>query len=355
MDDFEFEYIGDDEALEESANLNEDFAPRSVRINRYGKKVRGKDFNWVPKINFSNPRQFKESNILEDLQTNYSLKKKDEFEYGDVHSYVCKYSRKKRYFPCMHQYKIIFPSDSLEVIVEEANIHEHVLNPDFVDSTQVYRWTPQATDIIITSIKNGATPKVILRNLRDKGCFVANEEPSQIQLYNKISHLKKVLNLTESVDTTHQLRQKLANHMDEPDNDIEAYCAYANIQDDIQKDEETRVCVIFTTKRLLSFLSKSDTIHVDATYRLNWQRYPVMIVGVSNSVGKFYGSFTVLSSHEDSQTWTEIFCFIHSLNIHPKFRMSDGALSITKAGKEVFGSCELCKESKSVGHMFTEM
>ena len=144
MDDFEFEYIGDDEALEESANLNEDFAPRSVRINRYGKKVRGKDFNWVPKINLSNPKQFKESNILEDLQTNYS-------------------------------------------------------------------------------------------------------------------------------------------------------------------------------------------------------------------VGKCYGSFTVLSSHEDSQAWTEIFSFIHSLNIHPKFRMSDGALSITKAGKEVFGSCELCKESKSVGHMFTEM
>ena len=55
------------------------------------------------------------------------------------------------------------------------------LNPDFFYSTQVYRWTPQATDIIITSIKNGATPKVILRNLRDKGCFVANEEPSQIQ------------------------------------------------------------------------------------------------------------------------------------------------------------------------------
>ena len=32
-----------------------------------------------------------------------------------------------------------------------------------------------------------------------------------------------------------------------PDIDIEAYCANANIQDDIQKDEETRVCDIFKT------------------------------------------------------------------------------------------------------------
>ena len=44
MDDFEFQDIGDDEALEESANLNEDFEPRSFRINHDGKKDRGKDF-----------------------------------------------------------------------------------------------------------------------------------------------------------------------------------------------------------------------------------------------------------------------------------------------------------------------
>ena len=36
----------------------------------------------------------------------------------------------------------------------------------------------------------------------------------------------------------------------------------------------------------------------------------------------------------------EIFSFVHSENIHPKFRKSDGALSITNAGNEVFGSCE---------------
>ena len=152
MDDIEFEYISEDEVLEDSA-LNEDFEPRSVRVNRDGKTVCGKDFNWAPKINFNNPRQYQESNILDELKTNYSLKRMEEFEYGTVHTYYCKFNKKKRYLPCMHQYKIIFPSDSLEVIVQEANIHEHILNPDFVDTTQVYRWTPQATEIIITSIK----------------------------------------------------------------------------------------------------------------------------------------------------------------------------------------------------------
>ena len=36
----------------------------------------------------------------------------------------------------MHQFKVVFPSDSLEVIVQVANIHEYILNPDFVDTAQ---------------------------------------------------------------------------------------------------------------------------------------------------------------------------------------------------------------------------
>ena len=157
MDDIEFEFIGEDEALEESADLNEDYERRTVRLNCDGKEARGKDFNWAPKINFITPRQYQESNILDELQANYTLKQQEEFEYGTVHTYCCKFRQKKRYLPCMHQYRVIFPSDSLKVIVEEANVHEHILNPDFVDTTQVYRWRPQAIEIVITMIGQSVT------------------------------------------------------------------------------------------------------------------------------------------------------------------------------------------------------
>ena len=50
MEDIEFEYIGEDEALEETSDLNEDFERMTVRINRDGKKIRGKDFSCTPKI-----------------------------------------------------------------------------------------------------------------------------------------------------------------------------------------------------------------------------------------------------------------------------------------------------------------
>ena len=110
--------------------------------------------------------------------------------------------------------------------------------------------------------------------------------------------------------------------------------------------EDTRFLAIFATKRSLSLLSKSDILHVDATYRLNWNRYPVMIVGVSSAQGKFFGSFAVLSSHEDTEAWKEIYSFVHRQDIHPRYRMADGAQSITKAGEEVFSDCEDCRESE---------
>ena len=72
-------------------------------------------------------------------------------------------------------------------------------------------------------IKNGATPKVILRNMRDKNYFTSSAEPTMMQLYNKISHFKKIMNLTDHIEDTHQMRQKVENHIEVPDNDIEAY------------------------------------------------------------------------------------------------------------------------------------
>ena len=33
---------------------------------------------------------------------------------------------------------VVFPSDSLEVYVQETNIHEHILNPEYFDKAAVY-------------------------------------------------------------------------------------------------------------------------------------------------------------------------------------------------------------------------
>ena len=40
-------------------------------------------------------KSVEKTNILEELQANYSLKRKEDFEYGTVHTYCCKFNKKK--------------------------------------------------------------------------------------------------------------------------------------------------------------------------------------------------------------------------------------------------------------------
>ena len=220
MDDFEFNYFGEEEGIEESEEFTDDYERRSVRVNRDGKKIRGKNMFWTKKIRFNNPREYEASNIIQELNEGYTRKRISEFEYGTVYNYVCNTG----YLPCRKEIRIIFPSDSFEVLVEEANSHEHAEDPDYTGGqSTVYRWSKVATDIIVIGVKNGLRPKVMLRNMRDRNCFANYREPTMIQLYNKITNIKKVLKLTDNLANTHQLRQKLQQHSEVPDNDIEAY------------------------------------------------------------------------------------------------------------------------------------
>ena len=70
-----------------------------------------------------------------------------------------------------------------------------------------------------------------------------------------------------------------------------------------------------------------------------------MVVGVTNETGNFFPTMSVLTTHEDHAAWEEIYGYIHSLNIHPSFRMADGAEAITLAGENIFGNCQDCQKS----------
>ena len=155
-----------------------------------------------------------------------------------------------------------------------------------------------------------------------------------IQLYNKVSHMKKLLRKTEKLLTTHDLRQKLLLHYEMPGDDFEAYVPYFTIDDENDNDD-LRFMVVVASEKTQSHLKTKQPLHVDATYRLVWQGYPILVCGVSSATGKFFGSMSVLSSHEDSQAWNELYQFIHRQDCHFQFRMGDGAKEITKAGKKV--------------------
>ena len=153
---------------------------------------------------------------MEELKDSYTVKRKRVYVYAIVHNYVCKYSQRGQYLPCKNEIRIIFPSENQIVLVQEAGEHEHVENPDFIGSLS-FQWSKLATEIIVMGIKQRETPKTMLKYMRDGNCFSGMEEPTLIQLYNKISHLKKLMNLNRN---PRKMQQKIESRTEDPDDEV---------------------------------------------------------------------------------------------------------------------------------------
>ena len=130
-------------------------------------------------------------------------------------------------------------------------------------------------------------------------------------------------------------------------NDLRKYC---NENNNIPTDEneqyipfsyineaEERFIVIWSSPKMLTKISSKFTSHI-ATYKLNWNEYPVFVSGISTPTGVFFQTYMALSSHEDTTAWSYIFKFHKSvIGTYPKFCMADGAWEITNAVKDIMG------------------
>ena len=105
--------------------------------------------------------------------------------------------------------------------------------------------------------------------MRDNGCFINCLEPKPQQLSYKIAYIKKVDGLTDGMENTHKMCQKIELHDTEPDNDLPEYIPYSKIHDK-DTDEETKFVVIFATKPTLSFLNLGDTLHFTLPPPIGW-------------------------------------------------------------------------------------
>ena len=75
----------------------------------------------------------------------------------------------------------------------------------------------------------------------------------------------------------------------------------------------------------------------------------MMILGPATVTTKFSPRMTVLSSHEGTAAWLEIYGYVHSENIHPSFRMSDGAKLIFIVKIRSFQTSLFFNEWKEIG------
>lgn len=109
------------------------------------------------------------------------------------------------------------------------------------------------------------------------------------------------------------------------------------------EDEARFFRFMFSTQRLLRNSVAVTTLVVDATYKLNWQGYPFLIVGTFDRAKKFQALAYACTSNEKTEDYTFFFQTlidavkqVHDVTITPKTLIADGAIPIRNACEMIF-------------------
>ncbi|CAF2152090.1 unnamed protein product [Rotaria magnacalcarata] len=184
-------------------------------------------------------------------------------------------------------------------------------------------------------------PKAIIEVLHECGITT----PSIHQLNNFLRTIKstKLDPTSISLGEIEQWCLKSSQSIPESD-DAPFFASYQIIYDDDGDINENKFRFFITIKRLLQTASISKKIHADATYKLVWQGFPVLIIGATDLDRHFHLFGMAICSNETTQDFRFIFRALQKgmkkLNleeIDPDFLIAADADAIRNAFQDVFG------------------
>ncbi len=235
--------------------------------------------------------------------------------------YTCKYGSN-----CEAKLYILYPSDGSRDVLYRSDI-EHG-NHD-----KVVRGIPPAAKEEITQLfKDGIRkPKEILRVLRERpNAYI----PSENQLRNFLTSVRTSV-LGRPTISYGELLSFVSEKSAIPENDDDTYvCDFKGDLD--LENGESFFRLAFTTKRLIGMMIKSNCIQADATYKLNWNNFPVLIVGVTDRARRFHPTAMAVTKGETEEDFEFIFSAvakaakeIFDFEFSPEYLVADAAGAIT--------------------------
>lgn len=115
-------------------------------------------------------------------------------------------------------------------------------------------------------------------------------------------------------------------------------CAFVIGSETSSFDEELGFRFAFLTPLLLELLMNCRTICIDATYKLNWLGFPLMVIGTVDRAKKFHPLVYACCSHKKTRDYEFIFkCVKEAIKTHfgeeyePEILIADAADSIRNA------------------------
>ncbi|CAF0764771.1 unnamed protein product [Brachionus calyciflorus] len=245
----------------------------------------------------------------------------------------------KQYFKCSNCSKMLYiekPKTHSGAIIFIENIdhdHDHGVKQGIPDKTK---------EVILKKyFEEKLPPKKIMRWLRDH----LNEgyvEVDSIQLNNFIQNQKKKKKDFIKLDLA-GLKDWVESKSNIPESEDELF----TVSKWLITPEKIDFKVFFTTKRLISYTRNAKFIAADATYKLTWLNYPVLLCGTTDFNKAFHPFGVMLSKHETHeefsfmfQTIRELAQKIYSFNFDVHILLADAAMAITNGFISVFGNIE---------------
>ncbi|KAJ8713391.1 hypothetical protein PYW07_013761 [Mythimna separata] len=138
-----------------------------------------------------------------------------------------------------------------------------------------------------------------------------------------------------------ELEAWLRSHSPIPDNEHEVYVIGYEV---IEETSSSRFRFVLSTKYLLLKARDVKVIHADATYKLVWQGFPVLVVGSTDKNKRFHPFGLGVATNEEKEDFKLLFDAIkinifnlYSQNFKPEVLVCDAAKAIQNAFIEVFG------------------
>jgi hypothetical protein len=200
-----------------------------------------------------------------------------------------------------------------------SNNHNH-------ESDKTVGFSIEVQDLIKKLFDEHYKPKTIRRKIAEANLPV----PTKNQLAHILQKLKKTKFGRYEISLG-ELTKYCEEYSAVPEEQDEAFVLKYEVED----DDDIKFRFLITTKRLLSNAKDAVVLLCDATYKLMWQGFPVLVHGTTDSSRQFHHIGISVSSNEATADFDFVFKTIKAgvfdifqKKMNPQFVIADAAHAI---------------------------
>lgn len=232
---------------------------------------------------------------------------------------------------------LLFDSTNKSIHLYRADA-EHTHNDAGFKENAVNKISGVLESEIRTMFGFNMKPKLILYNLVIKGL----QPPTKSQLSTFLTKLRKEKFGACKLDYG-SLEEWLVKNETVPLEDDHPFIVGHEMIINDDNYDASMFRFLVSTKRLLNNAINMKKIHADATYKLIWQGFPVLIAGATDSNRKFHPIGVCVSTNEQTSAFKFLFGAIKNktkelfgVEIEPSVLISDAAPAIRNGFKAIF-------------------